>query len=318
MTNSSSSLTRSLIHKAVQKRKPLYSITNALRLVNGQGDGLKGLVIEQYDKHFVIQIFDLQAQQFLTTAVEYLKDQFDVEYLILKNRILKGEEYHSEVVLALKNSQTIIKENNLNFTVDLNDTINTGLFLDMRHNRKMIGELSPGKEVLNCFAYTCSFGVYARAYEAKRVENVDVSQKILNKGKENYQLNHLDFLDTDFRRANVIDYLKRAKKLNNQFDLIILDPPSFARSEGKVFSVKKDLGGLIGSSISILKPKGVFFVSTNSSELSFDFLRKVATTQAQAIGRKIQTITECGQDVDFLGSGTMKESCLSALLVKLN
>jgi 23S rRNA (cytosine1962-C5)-methyltransferase len=310
-----SSVIKDTIYKAVVKRKPLYRLTNAVRLVNGKGDGLKGLVIEQYDRHFVIHIFDHAAQVYVPVAIDFLKDQFPLEYLILKDRSSREGQYTSHIIYELEGSRTIVKENGLNFAVDLNDTVNTGLFLDMRRNRKMIGDLSAGKEVLNCFAYTCSFGVYARAHQAKRVENVDINLKTLNKGKENYKLNHLNFSETEFRRSEVGEYLKRAKKHDNFFDVIILEQPSFARADDKVFSIQKDLEMLLGDAQELLKPSGALFVSTNSSEFSCAILKKEVHTLAKSHKRKIKSIKECGQDIDFPGSGTMKESCLSALLV---
>jgi len=97
----------------------------------------------------------------------------------------------------------------------------------MRRNRKMVAALTKGLSVLNCFAYTCSFGMYARASGASSVTNVDISRKSLDRGRENYELNRLDCAEGEFVRADALTYMKLTLKKGNCFGCVILDPPSF-------------------------------------------------------------------------------------------
>ena len=303
---------------AFNKRKPLENITNALRLVNGQGDGLDGLVIERYDKHFVAQVFDSCWLKETQTLKDLLNSSFKVDFLIIKDRtqsaLSNPEDFQTKVLVENTSSKTVIIENGLKFEVDLNDTLNTGLFLDMRANRLRVAQACEAKKVLNCFAYTCSFGVYAKAKGAREVVNVDVSQKILERGRRNYQLNNLEAARNELIKADASLYLEIAAKKGNCFDVIILDPPSFSRAGDKVFSVQKHLPQLIRSAIAILNEQGQVFVATNFSEISNPLLVEIFK---KASGKKApKKITQLGQDQDFLGSGKSKESHLAALWVE--
>ena len=308
-----------LLEAAIRKRQPLRKHTNALRLVNGLGDGLAGLVLEQYDRHFAAHIFQKRWFAEKKALAGFVKARFDARYLIVKDRtesVSSGPEtIKTRVLIEGDTSQAIVRENGLKFGVDLNDAVNSGLFLDMRHNRGVVARLAKGRVVLNCFAYTCSFGVYCVSAGASSVVNVDISRKSLSRGRLNYELNQLAYAQNEFIRADAIQYLKRAWVKNNRFDLIILDPPSFARYEGKTFSVKKDLTQLIALAIKVLNPDGFLFVSTNFSEVSRDNLEDML--RAAASERRIKKVKRLGQDEDFPGSGLTRESYLAALLVEL-
>ena len=307
-----------LLETAVEKREPLKRHTNAIRLVNGAGDGLKGLVLEQYDRHFVAQISEscwLTEKEALT---DFVQNRCRGVYLIAKDRSSSAsphpDAFTTHIWLEADSSQTVVEEHGLKFWVDLNDTLNTGLFLDMRLNRKIVASAARGRKVLNCFSYTCSFGVYCRSAGASNVVNVDVSSKSLSRGRSNYELNHLIPAANEFIRADAVGYLEKALEKKNRFDLIILDPPSFARHEGEIFSIKKDLAPLIASAIRALNPDGVLFVSTNFNGLTHQSLEN--TVREAALKREIKEIQRLGQDVDFSDSGVMPESYLAALLVK--
>ncbi|MBF0122394.1 MAG: class I SAM-dependent rRNA methyltransferase [Candidatus Omnitrophica bacterium] len=308
-----------LLESAIKKREALKGSTNAIRLVNGFGDGLEGLVLEQYGQHVLAQVFDeswLKRQEMLA---RFVREELLAEYFIIKDRTQsassKPDAIRSSVLMDGGSSKTIVEENGIKFEVDLNDTLNTGLFLDMRSNRRHVTERAKGRKVLNTFSYTCSFGVYARAHGAVAVVNVDISRKNLDRGRINYELNHLPSAENEFIRADAVQYLERAVKKDNRFDMIILDPPSFARYEGEIFSVKKDMPRLLEMAIRVLNPEGILFVATNFTEMSHDHLEGMLETAAG--DRVIKKVERLGQDVDFVGSGLMLESYLAALLVEL-
>lgn len=309
-----------LLKASLAFRKNFKLPTNAMRLVNGIGDQLPGLIIDRYDQHFVIYALEEFWLAHKALLKEFLTQHFEVKFLVIKNRSassspVMGKE--SMDVLVSGPSQTIVEENGLKFHVDLGDHLNQGLFLDMRKNRKLVASLSSGKEVLNCFAYTCSFGAHCRLAGALRVVNVDISSKFLKSGEENYKLNHLKTGRSEFMREHAIRYIERAAKRNNLFDVIILDPPSFSRFEGKVFSVKKEMPNMMAKAIAALKPEGVLFVATNLSSINRAQLESWAWAAAKANNALITEIDKLGQDVDFRGSGLVKESFLSALLLKI-
>jgi len=305
-----------LLEQARRKRAHLKGITNAVRLVNGFGDELDGLILEQYDRHYIVQVLDEQWLKHCQLITDFVKDTCAGEYLVIKNRTASASAVpgaiQSTVWLDSGSSCTVVEEHGLKFGVDCNDTLNSGLFLDMRANRVLVSALAAQRKVLNLFSYTCSFGVYCRARGAAAVVNVDVGRKSLERARHNYELNGLVPAQNEFIRADAVEYLQRAVKKDNRFDMIIIDPPSFARFDGKSFSVKKDLAPLVMSAMKVLNPDGVLLVASNYTDMTHDSLEDMIRDAADA--RNVQTITRLGQDEDFIGSGLMLESYLAAVL----
>ena len=292
-----------------------------MRLVNGQGDHLDGLTIDRYNEHFVIQYFKPHWTEHFDLIKDFFIHQFNPQYIIAKERIGRSEHSRAhpkvQILFDLSDSKTTVTEGGINFIVDLNDAMNTGLFLDMRQNRKRVAQAAHGKSVLNCFAYTCSFGVYCRSLGAKSVVNVDISRKALEWGSQNYALNNIAAGPHEFVRADALKYLARGFKKDYRFDVIVIDPPSFSRCEAQTFSVKKDLGKTIEAALKIINPGGHLFFSTNESSISSPYLASVIKRQMREQNRPWQDTGHCGQDVDFPGSGTMKESHLACVLTKI-
>lgn len=301
----------STLNKAIRRRAPLSSITNAMRLVNGAGDDLDGLFIDRYNKHFHLQVLKDHWHQHMDEICRLLISAMPVDYLIVKSR--RGPEARGEVFIG-SGPQTIVEEHGIKFEVHLNDTLNCGLFLDMRRNRWMVAQASKHAKVLNCFSYTCSFGVHARVGGAREVINTDISRKTLERGKNNYQLNSLSTAAEEFIKADSVSFLRRAFKKGNYFNVVILDPPSFARHEGQVFQVKHDLPGLIALAVAVLNPEGSLLVTTNYSAISHADLERMVARGAN--GRQAAHIQRVGQDEDFRGSNSFKESYLAGLWVK--
>jgi len=301
----------STLNKAIQRREQLSSITNAMRLVNGAGDDLDGLLIDRYNKHLHIQVLKDHWHKQIGEIYRALISSLPVEYLIVKSR--RGLEIKTEVLMG-EQPQTIVEEHGIKFEVNLNDGLNCGLFLDMRRNRRLVGQDCKDKKVFNGFSYTCSFGVHARVGGAREVVNTDISRKILERGKNNYQLNALSTAAGEFIKADSVSFLQRAYKKGSGFDVIILDPPSFARHEGKVFQVKRDLPKLIALAVAVLNPAGSLLVTTNYSEISCAHLERILSRGAN--GRRVVHIQRVGQDEDFCGSNSFKESFLVGLWVK--
>ena len=165
------------------------------------------------------------------------------------------------------------KENSITFNLRVDTGLSPGLFLDQRANRKLLRNLSRNTKVLNLFAYTCSFSVVAALGGATQVTSVDVSQPFLDWGKENFTSNGLPTEGHYFVKADTRDYLTLARKRGWLFNYIILDPPSFSRSKGNTFAVKKELVPMAKNCLDLLVPGGEVLVSTNLSTWSPDDLR---------------------------------------------
>ena len=301
----------SMLQQAIRRRRKLTLVSDAMRLVNGAGDDLDGLLIDRYNKHLHIQVLKNHWHKHIEEICRLLVSSMPVDYLIVKTR--RGLDIKAEVLIGAK-PRTIVEEHGIKFEVNLNDGLNCGLFLDMRKSRRMVGLAAQGKKVFNGFSYTCSFGVHARVGGACEVINTDISRKILERGKNNYQLNALSVGAGEFIKADSSFFLQRAYKKKNGFDVIILDPPSFARHEGKVFQVKRDMPQLIALAVAVLNPGGRLLVTTNYSGVGGADLEHMLAGGLN--GRRVAHIQRVGQDEDFYGRNSFKESYLVGLWVK--
>ena len=160
-------------------------------------------------------------------------------------------------------SETVVHEYGHTFFVNLSDYLDTGLFLDHRETRKWIEGLSKGKIVLNTFAYTGSFSVYAAAGGAAKTYSVDLSKTYCDWIKRNMDLNNLPAEQNWIYKMDTLEFFKYAKRKGMSFDIIILDPPTFSRNKGKNFSVQKDHPELINAALEILSEKGFILFSNN-------------------------------------------------------
>ena len=171
--------------------------------------------------------------------------------------------------------QTVATERYLRFGIDFATGYSPGLFLDQRENRRYVRHIAP-KRLLNCFAYTCSFSVYAACSGANTL-NIDLSKKYLSRGRENFALNNLPTIDHRFITDEVRSVLPRFARRGEKFDAIILDPPTFSRSpEGKMFQVQHDFESLLISALAVAERDAHVLVSTNCSALGERALEVIA------------------------------------------
>jgi len=284
-------------------------MTNAYRILDGKADGLSGVAVDKYNGHFQIQFF---TEEFLELEAEIaadIKKRFKPEFLVVKYRF-KNKPASSKVLLG-NNSKTTVEENSLKFSVDLLDTMNPGLFLDMRDARHDFALLCAKKEVLNLFAYTCSFSVYARMHGALKTVNVDISKKNLSRGKENFELNGLSPLPGEFFCGSSEEYVNWALKKGRKFGAIVIDPPSFAKNGKKTFSVAKDFENLAVKAVSLLETNGVLLLATNYSEWSGETLQKIA------VNAGCKVLKSGTQGKDFPGTGQSRENCMNYIICEL-
>ncbi|MBA3721158.1 MAG: class I SAM-dependent rRNA methyltransferase [Parachlamydiaceae bacterium] len=222
------------LDRAIAFRKTLFNFekTNAYRLVNGEGDGLPGLVIDIYDNVAVMQLSTKGMDGLKPWLVEYIDKAFKPLAIYEKSLLpTRREEGLVDVQGVLKGTVPefiSIKENGLSFQVNLEKGQKTGFFLDHREMREWIRSLADGKRILNAFSYTGGFGVYALAGGAKHVDSVDISEEAIDLAKKNTTLNGFSAKEQGFHTTDVFQYL-RENELN--YELVILDPPAFAKKQ---------------------------------------------------------------------------------------
>lgn len=201
----------------------------------------------------------------------------------------------------------VVEENGLKFIVNLSDYLDTGLFSDHRITRQMVREQSAGKKILNLFAYTGSFSVYAAAGGAEEVVTIDLSKTYLGWAEKNFRLNgfsinnSLSGVGGKFIHADVLQYLKTIPA--NYFDLIIVDPPTFSNSKRMedFIDIQRDHVGLINDCLKGMKKGGILYFSTNS--------RKFILDKEKTIAASIKDITKATTPFDF--EGKLFRSCYS-------
>ena len=337
---------RQLLEIANEKRSSLFDVTDAYRIVNGAADGFPGLTLDRFGDRYQVQFFGPEMLPRRNELVEAVVQTFAPACVVVKERLSRSgkslENAPMEVAFGTREVAVgTVREGNARFHVDLLDTINPGLFLDMRHVRlevedrfrAMTGDKQPaqsntsnkpasdadinGPRFLNLFSYTCSFSVHARLGGATVATNADISGKILDKGRENYALNGLDLRPGEFFRGNALEYVRWAIKKGLKFDGIVLDPPSFARFKGLNFNVREHLMPLVAECAQILNQRGFIMVSSNYSEFALDSFARDVLAAVKLVHKEARIAWKRGQDIDFAGSGATKDSCLVATLVEV-
>ncbi|MBO7383588.1 MAG: class I SAM-dependent rRNA methyltransferase [Fibrobacter sp.] len=317
---------KNLLRTAFEKRAPLFDVTDAYRVVNGAADGFPGLTLDRFGDRFQVQYFGDELLRERRAIVDAVVETFNPACVVVKERLSRSgkslENAPMEVAYGSREDAAgTVREGNAKFHVDLLDTVNPGLFLDMRHVRLEVEErfraMSNNARFLNLFSYTCSFSVHARLGGAAIATNADISGKILDKGRENYALNGLDLRPGEFFRGNALEYVRWAQKKGLKFDGIVLDPPSFARFKGMNFNVREHLMPLVADCASILNPGGFFMVSSNYSEFALDSFARDVLDAVRSVHKEARTAWKRGQDIDFAGSGATKDSCLVATMVEV-
>ena len=332
---------KNLLRTAFEKRASLFEVTDAYRIVNGAADGFPGLTLDRFGDRLQVQFFGPEMLPRRREFVDAVAAMFNPACIVVKERLSRSgkslENAPMEVAFGTRDAAVgTVREGNARFHVDLLDTVNPGLFLDMRHVRLEVeerfraitgegskkipacaGMTSGGPRFLNLFSYTCSFSVHARLGGAAVATNADISGKILDKGRENYALNGLDLRPGEFFRGNALEYVRWAAKKGLKFDGIVLDPPSFARFKGFNFNVREHLMPLVSECAALLNAGAFIMVSSNYSEFALDTFARDVLAAVRSVHKEARTAWKRGQDIDFAGSGATKDSCLVATLVEL-
>ncbi|MGG1687080.1 class I SAM-dependent rRNA methyltransferase [Pseudalkalibacillus sp. NRS-1564] len=259
------------IQQALRHRTSFFEdpTTTAFRVVNGEGDGLGGVTIDYFDGYYLINWYSEGIYSFKNVVVEALKQLVDFKGIYEKKRFdAKGQYVEDDDFVEGERGEfpLIVKENGVNFAVYLNEGAMVGVFLDQRPVRKLIrDQYAKGKTVLNTFSYTGAFSVFAVEGGATGTTSVDLANRSLNKTIEQFSVNDIDYEEQNILVMDVFKYFKYAVKKNLSFDMVILDPPSFARSKKHTFSAAKDYKDLLKDAISITEDNGVIVASTNYS-----------------------------------------------------
>nr|WP_246369324.1 class I SAM-dependent rRNA methyltransferase [Listeria rustica] len=302
-----------LFEDAFAKRQVFFNddATTAFRIFNGEGDGLGGLTIDYYDGFLVLQWYSHGIYQWKSTILAAIKTAITTRGIYEKRRFdAKGQYLESDDFLEGDTAPEplIVKENGINYAVYLNDGAMTGIFLDQRDVRKTICDTyAAGRTVLNTFSYTGAFSVAAAFGGAAHTTNVDVANRSIPKTREQFTVNELDPAAHTIMAEDVFQYFKYANRKELAFDMVILDPPSFARTKKTTFSVAKDYGKLLEESIAITNPNGIIVASTNYAGYGMDKFKQVVQEAFKNQGREYRIVEQFTLPADFVTRNSFKE-----------
>ena len=294
------------IQTAIKNRKEFYEdkSTTAFRVFNNSGDGQDGLTIDYFDGYYLITWYKYEMYQekeeistILKTAPSYKglyqKKRFDTKAMYLDDQddFIDGTKAPEPL---------IVKENDVNFAIYLDDGAMVGVFLDQREVRKTIRDkYAQGKTMLNTFSYTGAFSIFASLGGAVKTTSVDLAKRSLTKTQEQFSINGIDVEKQDIIVQDVFNYFKYAVKNKISYDLVVLDPPSFARSKKITFSVLKDYTKLLKEAIQITNKGGTIVASTNSAKLGMGKFRDFISTAFRELYGKFEIKEVFSLPTDF-------------------
>lgn len=306
--------------QALNLRKLIFDEnTTGYRLFHGEGDGLPGLVCDIYAKSAVIKFDGQAAENFWDVhgICDWLNANLGIQSIYHKHRDRDGE---GKYIFGETPDQTVsFFENGIRFSADLIRGQKTGFFFDQRDNRKRIKYLAADKKVLNAFGYTGAFSVYAGMGGAAHVTTVDLAKPALEAADHHWISNNLNPTDQESIAADVFDYLESAVKENRRWDLVILDPPSFAPSEATLPRALKAYRRLITLGVNTIQPNGILAASSCSSHVTEEQFIKVCEESVSQARRKATLIGKYGLPADHPTPLVMPElRYLKFLLLQLD
>ena len=290
-----------LFRQAKEKRTAYYQdeLTTAFRLFNQEGDDFGGLTVDLYGDYAVFSWYNSYVYQIRQNISEAFRQVFPEVLGTYEKIRFKGLDYESAHVYGQEAPDFFtVLENGVLYQVFMNDGLMTGIFLDQHEVRSsLVDGLAMGKSLLNMFSYTAAFSVAAAMGGASQTTSVDLAKRSRELSQAHFQANGISTDDHRFIVMDVFEYFKYAKRKGLTYDVIVLDPPSFARNKKQTFSVAKDYHKLISQSLEILNPEGIIIASTNAANVS----RQKFTEQIDKgfAGRSYQILNKYGLPADF-------------------
>ncbi len=293
------------ISAALARRADYFadSETTAFRVFNGEGDGIGGLTIDYFDGYYMVSwysagIYSLKHHVYgaLDKILQY-KGIYEKKRFDTKGQYIDQDDF---VMGEPGDFPIIIKENGMNFAVNLNDGAMTGIFLDQRDVRESILEnYSEGRSVLNTFSYTGAFSVAAMLGGASKTTSVDLASRSEAKTIEQFSVNGIDYEQQEIRVMDVFDYFRYAKRHELKFGLVVLDPPSFARSKKYTFSAAQNYPELLMDAIAITEMDGIIVASTNNASFGMKRFKTFIDKAFNETGSKYKILEESSLPKDF-------------------
>jgi 23S rRNA (cytosine1962-C5)-methyltransferase len=294
---------KSKIFEAYNVRKQLQIVqtntTNVYRLFHGEGDGIPGLIVDYYNGNVVFQIHSVGVYLLREQLVEIIKELYGSDLKSIYDKSKSTMSFKAPVqvekgFLYGENENEVVKENGLNFFVEWTSGQKTGFFIDQRENRSLLQKYSNGRKVLNMFCYTGGFSVYAVRGGAELVHSVDSSQKAVDLVKKNVDLNFTN----SSHEAICDDAFNYLQQIKDKYNLIVLDPPAFAKHQNVLHNALQGYKRLNQVAIEQIQPGGILFTFSCSQVVSKENFRKSVFAASANAGRNVRILHQLSQPVD--------------------
>jgi 23S rRNA (cytosine1962-C5)-methyltransferase len=299
--------------------------TNVYRLVHSEGDGLPGLIVDRFADVLVAQISTMGMERIRPLLVDALMAESGANGLLFRNdsssRRREGLEVEEAQLAAGEVPvQVIVQENGVRFFIDPWHGQKTGFFIDQREKREALRKYVPGKRVLDCFSYSGAFSVYAALISNETfVTSVDISESAIELAQQQFKLNGLNPESHRFLIANVFEYLEQAQRDGEQFDVVVLDPPAFAKTQSARVQALKAYRRLNTLGMQVLRPGGILLTCSCSGVIGMDDLLGVLSQASQRLHRSVQLLETYTHGVDHPINLAMPETAyLKAIFCRVS
>lgn len=289
-----------LLQADALREKGLKGKTNAYRVINGEGDLLPGLIVDRYGEILVLQCLTAGMERLKGLFIDLLARHFNPKSIYERSDVparkeeglpeTKGLVYGEEILEPVRT-----EEYGCLFRVDVREGQKTGFYLDQRENRFSLQEVSHGKKVLDCFSYTGGFSVHAGLGGAREITLLDSSEEALERVKDHFALNHLEKIPADRIRGDAFEVMRH---LDPGFDVVILDPPPFAKKKAHLPGASRGYKDLNLQAMRLLKKEGLLFTFSCSHYMNWDLFQKVIFSAAADVGRNVQLLARRGHPID--------------------
>ena len=274
--------------------------TNAYRVINGEGDYLPGLIVDRYRETLVLQCLTAGMDQLKEMLINLLAKEFHPQNIYERSDVATRKEEGLAESSGLLYGKDVpefieIEEYGCRFKVNVKKGQKTGFYLDQRENRFSLKSLSEGRKILDCFSYTGAFSIHAGVGGAKEVTLIDSSEEALSIAEEHFNLNHLEVIPHRCIRGDVFEVMRG---LEPGYDIVILDPPPFAKKKGHLSSASRGYKDLNLWAFRLLNKEGLLFTFSCSHHMSWDLFQKIVFSAALDSGRSVQLLHRMGHPYD--------------------
>lgn len=274
--------------------------TSVFRLIHAEGDGFPGLIVDYYNGTLVMQMHSIGMYLIREKLAQMLKEVLPIPVSAVYDKSAATLPHKANIepvdgYLIGEAADPIVKENGIKFRINWEEGQKTGFFIDQRDNRSLVKHYAKGRKVLNMFGYTGGFSLYALAGEAKEVHSVDSSKLAIDLTNEHVKLN---FADCSNHFAFAEDAFSFLENMDESFDLIILDPPAFAKHHNVLHNALQGYKKLNRRALEKIKPGGILFTFSCSQVVSKENFRKSVFTAAANVGRKVRILHQLSQPID--------------------